>query len=146
VSIPSSVNVVATLRPRLLKLAGYPEPGDHSNESLAINTRIHSEFKLVLSILEEIAARKVNGYGPFRYDEIENNWRWEIQSLYQDIERKFGRLKTLCRPSPVAPDQANQILEILADLSVYSARGIQIIARLEGLMTESTGLSTGEYI
>jgi len=117
------------LRARLLKLAGYPNPGDRYPYEK--NIVIHREFVFILSVLEEIAARKVDGYGPFRYDEIENNWRWEIQSLYQDIERKFGRLKTMVRPEPVPLEQMNDVLEILADLAVYSARGIQILIRLE---------------
>jgi len=87
-------------------------------------------------VLEEVAARKVDGYGPFRYDEIENNWRWEIQSLYQDIERKFGRLKTMVRPDPIEQEDADSLLEILSDLAVYSARAIQIIVRLEDRMKE----------
>jgi hypothetical protein len=121
----------------MLRLAGYPIAGERYDELGKQNTTIHWEFKLILSVLEEIAARKVDGYGPFRYDEIEDNWRWEIQALYQDIERKFGRLKTLCRPNPIGPEQADEILESLSDLAVYSARGIQIIARLEGMKEKS---------
>lgn len=125
------------LRTRLLRLAGYAEPGERYDALGKKNAAIHWEFKLILSVLEEIAARKVDGYGPFRYDEIENNWRWEIQSLYQDIERKFGRLKTMVRPDPIPLHDADQLLEILADLAVYSARGIQIIARLEAMQQET---------
>jgi len=128
----STLSRFDTLRVRLLALAGYPNPSAYErDEAFAVNHKIHTEFRNILSYLEEIAARKVNGYGPFRYDDIENNWRWEIQSLYQDIERKFGRLKTLCRPEPVDEMHVDQVLEILLDLAVYSARGIQIIIRLE---------------
>jgi hypothetical protein len=124
------------LRERLLRLAGYATPGpsypfDH-------NTEIHQEFKRIVCALEEIAARKVDGYGPFRYDEMEKDWRWEIQSLYQDIERKFGRLKTMVRPSPIPMCEIDQVLEILSDLAVYSARGIQILIRLEAMQQEKT--------
>jgi len=123
------------LRTRLLRLAGYAVPGE-SYDVVGPNITIHLEFKAILSVLEEIAARKVDGYGPFRYDEIEPNWRWEIQSLYQDIERKFGRLKTMVRPDPISEAHADELLEILGDLAVYSARGIQIITRLETLLAE----------
>lgn len=125
--------VFDTLRHRLLVLAGYSDPGERYEDLGKKNATIHWEFKLILGVLEEIAARKVDGYGPFRYDEMEHNWRWEIQSLYQDIERKFGRLKTMVRPDPGPIEDADQLLEILADLAVYSARGIQIIARLEAM-------------
>jgi hypothetical protein len=134
VSTISASHVFERLRVRLLRLAGYLEPGDRYLYEK--NVTIHQEFVLILSVLEEIAARKVDGYGPFRYDEIENNWRWEIQSLYQDIERKFGRLKTMVRPDPIPMQDSDQLLEILADLAVYSARGIQIIARLEAMQQE----------
>lgn len=129
-------NSFVDLRLRLLRLAGYPDPGERYVEHGKRNARIHWEFKLILSVLEEVAARKVDGYGPFRYDEIENNWRWEIQSLYQDIERKFGRLKTMVRPDPIEQEDADSLLEILSDLAVYSARAIQIIVRLEDRMKE----------
>lgn len=129
-STPLDDKTFALVRRRLLRLAGYADPGE-LYVSVDTNWQIHWEFNRILRVLEEIAARKVNGYGPFRYDEIENDWRWEIQSLYQDIERKFGRLKTLVRPKPVSQEHADDLLEILSDLAVYSARGIQIIIRLQ---------------
>lgn len=120
------------LRDRLLRLAGYENPVDGYMFGKE-NARVHLEFKRILSVLEEIAGRKVDGYGSFRYTEMEQDWRWEIQSMYQDVERKFGRLKTMVRPNPVGAEGADLLLEILSDLAVYSARGIQIIARLEAL-------------
>ena len=131
-------DVFERLRVRMLRLAGYQDPGERYEQFGKQNVTVHLEFKRILSVLEEIAARKVDGYGPFRYDEIENNWRWEIQSLYQDIERKFGRLKTMVRPSPIPMDQSDLLLEILGDLAVYSARGIQIIARLEAMQEKKS--------
>jgi hypothetical protein len=122
------------IRQRLLSLAGYTDEGPY--DSSQKNVLVHAEFGQIIDALEEIAARKVDGYGPFRYDEIEPNWRWEVQSLYQDIERKFGRLKTMVRPNPVGQSHADDLLEILSDLAVYSARAIQIIVRLEAKMKE----------
>lgn len=121
---------LALLQLRILELAGYEGPAAWRD----MNQLVHEEFHAILTALEEVAGRKVNGYGPFRYDELEPDWRWEIQSLYQDIERKFGRLKTLVRANPVTIDHANDVIEILGDLSVYAARGIQIVARLETLL------------
>lgn len=131
-----SMHEYIELRLRLLGIAGYRVAPQESYDAVISNTAVHAEFGAILAILEEIASRKVDGYGPFRYDEIEPNWRWEIQSLYQDIERKFGRLKTMIRPEPATETQSNDILEILCDLSVYAARGIQIIVRLERILKE----------
>jgi len=131
------------LHERLLRLAGYvfPSQQPHPVEAKfgpyeSRHGDVQAEFRYILAILEEIAARKVDDYGPFRYDEIEFNWRWEIQSLYQDIERKFGRLKSFIRPQPSNNTVSNRevILETLVDLSVYAARGIQIIVRYEQMI------------
>jgi hypothetical protein len=117
------------LRVRLLTLAGYSNPGPkyRSNNNFAV----HDEFRAIIGALVEIAERKVDGYGPFRYDELTDDWRWESQSLYQDIERKFGRLKTLMKPNPISLTESDQLLDVLSDLAVYSARGIQIIERMK---------------
>jgi hypothetical protein len=113
----------------MLHLAGYPNQNPVQGTYVPVHGQdIAKEFHYILESLEEIAARKVDGYGPFRYENL-STWRWEVQALYQDIERKFERLKTMCKPEPT--NNRDLLVEVLQDLAVYSARGLQIIYRLE---------------